>query len=69
MRQLSTRARLLGGSTIAALSAFPLSVYAAVPADVTTALGALKDDAITVATAVVVAIVAVYAFKFIRKGL
>jgi Inovirus Coat protein B len=45
------------------------SAMAAVPADVTTALTDLKADALTVATAVLVAIVAIYAFKFIRKGL
>ena len=45
------------------------SAMAAVPADVTTALGDLKTDALAVATAVLLAIVAVYAFKFIRKGL
>lgn len=45
------------------------SAMAAVPADVTTALGDLKTDALSVATAVLLAIVAVYAFKFIRRGL
>lgn len=45
------------------------SAMAAVPADVTTALGDLKTDALAVATAVLLAIVAVYAFKFIRRGL
>lgn len=45
------------------------AAMAAVPADVTTALTDLKTDALVVATAILVAIVAVYAFKFIRKGL
>lgn len=45
------------------------SAMAAVPADVTTALADLKTDALVVATAVLLAIVAIYAFKFIRKGL
>jgi len=53
----------------AALIASATSAMAAVPADVTTALGDLKTDALAVATAVLLAIVAVYAFKFIRKGL
>lgn len=53
----------------AAAMVLPLSVMAAVPAEITSSLSDLKADAITVATAVVVAIVAVYAFKFIRKGL
>jgi len=53
----------------AALIASATSAMAAVPADVTTALGDLKTDALAVATAVLLAIVAVYAFKFIRRGL
>lgn len=54
------------GSAIATLGA---SSYAAVPAVVTTALEDLSTDALTVAGVVLAAIVAVYAFKFIRKGL
>ena len=42
---------------------------AAVPAVVTSALTDLQADALTVAGVVLAAIVAVYAFKFIRKGL
>lgn len=42
---------------------------AEVPAAVTTALSTIQADAITVATVVLVAIVAIYAFKFLRKGL
>lgn len=45
------------------------SAIAAVPADVTTALSDIKTDALTVAGVVLVAIVAIYAFKFLRKGL
>lgn len=45
------------------------SAMAAVPANVTTALTDLQADAVTVAGVVLVAIVAVFAFKFIRKGL
>ena len=45
------------------------SAFAAVPADVTTALTNLQTDALTVAGVILAAIVAVYAFKFIRKGL
>lgn len=44
-------------------------VYAAVPADVTTALTDMKADALTVAGVVLVAIIAVLAIKFIRKGM
>lgn len=45
------------------------SAFAAVPADVTSSIGDLKTDAVVVATAVLVAIIAVYAIKFIRKGI
>lgn len=45
------------------------SAFAAVPAVVTTALTDLQSDALSVAGIILAAIVAVYAFKFIRKGL
>jgi len=45
------------------------SAFAAVPADVTTAIGDMKADASTVAVVVLVAIIAVAAIKFIRRGL
>jgi len=45
------------------------SAMAAVPADVTTALESAKTDGVAVATAVLVAVVAIYAFKLMRKGL
>lgn len=47
----------------------PLSAFAAVPTEVTTALDAMKADALVVAGVVLVAIIAVAAVKFIRKGL
>lgn len=53
----------------AALVLSPLSAFAAVPSDVTTALTDMKADALTVAGVVLVAIIAVAAVKFIRKGL
>lgn len=54
--------------------AFPLlfvgvPAFAAVPAGVTTSITEMSTDAVTVATAVLVAIIAVVAIKFIRKGL
>lgn len=52
-----------------ALATLGGSAMAAVPAEVSTALTALQADALTVAGIVLAAIVAVYAFKFIRKGL
>ncbi len=45
------------------------SAHAALPTNVQTALDALSTDALTVAGIVLAAVVAVYAFKFIRKGL
>ena len=58
---------------IAAASAFALaligSAHAAVPVEVTTALTNLQADALTVAGVVLAAVVAIYAFKFMRKGL
>jgi hypothetical protein len=50
------------------VSLAPLSVFAAVPADVTTAMTDMKADAIVVATAFLVAIIAVKAFKLMRRG-
>lgn len=47
----------------------PFVAHAEVPAGVTTALGDLAADAVTVAGLVLAALVAVYAFKFMRKGL
>lgn len=45
------------------------SAFAAVPTDVTTALTDAKADGLTVGAAVLVAIVAMYAFKLMRRGL
>lgn len=45
------------------------SAFAAVPANVTTALTDLQVDALIVAGIVLAAIVAVFALKFIRRGL
>lgn len=44
-------------------------VMAAVPAEVTAALGDAKTDGVSVATLVLVALIAIFAFKFMRKGL
>lgn len=52
-----------------ALALAGANVMAAVPADVTTELATVKADALTVAGVVLVAIIAIFAFKFIRKGL
>lgn len=44
------------------------SAMAAVPAEVTTAVGDMKADGITVATAFLVATIAVAAFLFMKRG-
>lgn len=59
-------ARLAAMSLVATAAG---SAMAEVPAAVTTALSSLSTDAVTVAGVVLAAVVAVYAFKFIRKGL
>lgn len=44
------------------------SALAAVPTDVTTAMGDMKTDGIAVATAFLVAIIAIAAFKLMKRG-
>jgi len=55
---------VVGGLLVTAGSAF-----AAVPADVTTALADMKADSLTVAGLVLVAIISIAGVKFIRRGL
>jgi len=43
-------------------------VFAAVPADVTTAMTDMKTDGMAVATAFLVATIVIIAFHFMRKG-
>ena len=56
-------------AAFATLGALAGSAMAEVPADVTTAVTGIKTDASSVATLVLLAIVAIFAIKFIRKGL
>ena len=63
-KSLSARLALVPSATLAAAGA----AYAAVPTDVTDALVVMKDDALVVAGLVLIAIIAVAAFKFMRKG-
>lgn len=44
------------------------SAFAEVPADVTTAMTSMKTDAMTVATGFLIALIAVAAFLYMRKG-
>lgn len=62
-----SKKQVFGG--LAVLSSGVGSAFAAVPADVTTALTDMKADGLTVAGVVLVAIIAIAAVKFIRKGL
>lgn len=50
------------------LSLAPAAAFAAVPTEVTTAVSDMKADGLTVASAVLVAVIAILALKFIRKG-
>lgn len=61
--------KYLLGLLASALSLFGFSAQAAVPATVDTAITTMAADAVTVATAILVAIIGVVAIKFIRKGL
>lgn len=45
------------------------SAFAAVPAEVTSAVSEMKSDGLVVAGAVLVAIIAISAVKFIRKAI
>ncbi|WP_310446130.1 major capsid protein [Thiobacillus sp.] len=47
----------------------PAAAFAAVPAPVTTALADAQTDGVTIATSVFVAVVAMFAFKLMRRGL
>lgn len=55
-------------AALAGLSAVSGSVMAAVPTEVTTALTEGKADALTVAAAALVIIIAIAAFKYMRRG-
>lgn len=53
---------------IAPLSAFAGSVFAAVPTEVSTALTDAKADSMTIAGLALVIIIAIAAFKFMRRA-
>jgi len=52
----------------AALLSLPAVSHAAVPADITTAISTMQTDGVTIATAFVVAVLAVFAIKFLRRA-
>lgn len=64
MQKIQTRLALVPAAVLASAG----SAFAAVPTEVSTALTDMKADALTVAGLVLVAIIAIAAFKFMRKG-
>jgi len=63
----STKQKLAALAAMSTLAAG--NAMAAVPTEVSTALNDAKTDGVTVASAVLVAIVAIFAFKLMRRGL
>ena len=61
--------RVSGALVAVAPGLFALPAHAEVPAAVTTALSGMQADALAVAGLVLVALIAVAAFKFMRKGI
>jgi hypothetical protein len=61
--------KTLARFSLASLASLPALSFAAVPTEVSTAITDMKADALTVAAAVLVAIIVVMAVKFIRKGM
>jgi uncharacterized membrane protein len=57
------------GVAVAVTAISAQQAFAAVPAEVTAALDAAKEDGVTVAGVVLVVIIAIAAFKFIRRAL
>ncbi len=56
-------------SLVAAILTLAGAAQAAVPTEVSTAISDMKADGLVVAGAVLVAVIAIAAVKFIRKGL
>jgi hypothetical protein len=56
-------------ASVAALAVAPIASFAAVPAEVTTALADIGTDGATVAGVILLAVVTVFAVKFLRRGL
>jgi hypothetical protein len=60
--------KISGALVAVAPAVFPLASQAAVPEAVTTAMTAMQTDGIAVATAFLVASIAITAFLFMRRG-
>ena len=65
MNKVFSRIAVVGTTLTAAAS----GAMAAVPADVTSALADMKADGLVIAGVVLVATIAIFAFKFLRKGI
>jgi hypothetical protein len=63
------KAKLALLASLAALSAFPYTAMAAVDPTVLAALNTAKTDAESVGSSVLVVLVAIFAFKLLRKAL
>lgn len=68
MNRLNLETRRIAQSASVGALALAGAAHAAVPAEVSTSLTDMKADALTVAGLVLVAIIAIAAFKFMRKG-
>lgn len=65
MNKVFARVALIGAPLVAGAN----HAMAAVPADVTSALADMKADGLVIAGVVLVATIAIFAFKFLRKGI
>lgn len=63
-KKIALRLSMIPAAVLAASG----SAQAAVPADITTAISTMQTDGVTVATAFVVASIAVAAIKFLRSA-
>jgi len=68
MNRINLQTRRIAQAAGVGALALATQVHAEVPTTVTSALTDMKADALTVAGLVLVAIIAVVAFKFMRKG-
>lgn len=68
MNRINLQTRRLAQAASGTALTIAGAAHAAVPTEVSTAMADMKADALTVAGLVLVAIIAVAAFKFMRKG-
>lgn len=68
MNRFTTQTRRLAQAASAGALALASQAHAALPAEVSTALGDMKDDGVSAATLVIVAVIAVAAILFLRRA-